>query len=226
MIEIDVSPTLQHMSGYNGFCYRHNGCRTCRHDGYHYRRSGCLYRRSGCNKYRQSGYFELSPDYPNVITDAATPLQRMQHCRHNGCIAKLKKRKYAFIHRAHRIQPGNANPFLIFSNYRGTSTDIDQETDRARKTFEQHSSRCKGFRHFDVNRCKNIAKFTFECKRIQNFRFVYIAMLRATTRSPRNRMPNDAASPPIFSVAAYARSRGVKGPPLPTQFGFAKLYRG
>jgi hypothetical protein len=73
---------------------------------------------------------------------------------------------------------------------------------------------------------KNIAMFSSECKRIQNFRFHYVVTLSVNTRSSRNRKPNHEASPPIFSVAVYARSRGVKGPPLPTQFGGAKLYRG
>lgn len=216
---IDISVGVHKLGRHSGCYYRHSGCRNHRHDG-------CRYRRNGCYKYRHNGYSGPNVSHPNVIADAATPLLRMQHCRHNGCMGKCGKGKYAFSHKALRIRPTNANPSLIFSNYRSTSTCVGEGTDQTRNTIKQISSQCKGPQDFDVNRCKNIAKFTFECKRIQNFRFDYIAMLRANTRSSRNQRPNHAPLRGSFSAAAYAQSRGVKGPPLPTQFGFAKLYRG
>lgn len=219
MINIAINHTVGNIGRHNGCMYRHSGCIKYRHDG-------CGHRHNGCCNYRHSGYAEAHFGNPNVIADATTPLQRMQRYRHKRCIVSRKKMKYAFKHKVPRRRSKSTNPLLIFSNYRSASTVLDQETDHAPTAFRQRGSQRTGIQEISVIQCKNIANFTFECKGIQNFRFHYIAKLHANICSSWRREPNQGSSPSIFSVAAHAQSRGVKGPPLPTQFGRAKLYRG
>lgn len=188
---------------------------TARHNGCNCRRNRCkTCRRSGCS------HFELRAF--SVTADAISPLQRMHDQRYSGCTDLSEKFKSAFNHGVLVKQRLHANPSLILSNQLGGAGPAVSDSHVKWTRLKTQT----GAYGIDVNRCKNIEIFTFHCNAIQNFRFHCIAKINTSRRSSGIRNAESRSFVSDLFRSSPSASRGVKGPPLPTQFGGAKLYRG
>lgn len=192
------------------------------HTGSACRHNGCYYRHDGCKMYRHSRCAGRVLPPPNVIADARFPLRQMLDRRRSGCKQLKEKQKRSFYCRAPVNRSSPTNPLLIVFNQVGR---VKHEPFSWHLTWCGAEAQIKAHES-DVNQCKNIAKFTFKCKPVQNFRFPYIVESTASAPSYANSANQFVRVATILFRSSPCASRGVKGPPLPTQFGGAKLYRG